>query len=240
MDLDVFARYPDYEALVIYARDVTNGPSHDVGVSQLRAAERAACALFATGKPSEDPRIKAWRNAYAAFGSKPSHYPCSIESLLNRVSKGHDLPAISRVVDLYNEVSLRHLLPIGGEDWDQLASELVLKVASGDEPFVTLSDGEDVVTYPDRGEIVWADSTGVTCRRWNWRQCRRTQITETSRNQYFVLDRLPPLSRDALMTAGQDLMDGLKTMSPECTITYQVLDKRAADSRWRVGIRKGY
>ena len=60
--------------------------------------------------------------------------------------------------------------------------------------------------YPEPGEVIWADSTGITCRRWNWRQCRRTQLTEDTQNVYFVLDRLAPYSIEALMSAGEDLM----------------------------------
>jgi len=32
----------------------------------------------------------------------------------------------------------------------------------------------------------------VTCRRWNWRQGRRTRLTEASRNAYFILEALSP------------------------------------------------
>jgi hypothetical protein len=56
-------------------------------------------------------------------------------------------------------------------------------IARGGEPF----DGGDP---PRPGEVVWADREGVTCRRWNWRQCVRTRLTESTAGAYFVFDAL--------------------------------------------------
>ena len=57
------------------------------------------------------------------------------------------------------------------------------------------------VAHPDAGEIIWRDDLGATCRRWNWRQCKRTAITGESTNLWFVIDRLPPMSIDDLQRA---------------------------------------
>jgi DNA/RNA-binding domain of Phe-tRNA-synthetase-like protein len=74
------------------------------------------------------------------------------------------------------------------------------------------------VEYPAAGEVVWADKSGVTCRRWNWRQCRRTQLREDSRNAYFVLDRMAPYPIESLEAAGDDLTRLLHEASPGCRI----------------------
>ena len=135
------------------------------------------------------------------------------------------LPAgtINRLVDIYNAVSMEHMLPVGGEDWDYVTSDLILTLASGEEPFGVYENGEEVVAFPEPGEVIWVDSAGVTCRRWNWRQCIRTRLTEKTQNVYFVLDRLAPYSIEALVVAGEDLMEHLKKVSPDCTITYELL-----------------
>lgn len=76
-----------------------------------------------------------------------------MEALLARTLKGQDLPAINRVVDLYNAVSVRHVLPVGGEDWDRLDGDLVLMEATGTEPFeslVVLLGGE----YGPAGRVI--------------------------------------------------------------------------------------
>ena len=45
----------------------------------------------------------------------------------------------------------------------------------------------------------------MTCRRWNWRQGRRTQLTEDTSRAFFVFDRLDGLSLDELHHAADKL-----------------------------------
>jgi len=225
VDPAIFETYPTYRVLVFYVYDLENGQSDEWSTGLLRDAEASARAAFGYAKPSSHPHVAAWRETFGHFGAKPSKYLCSVEALLNRVLKGQELPAINRVVDLYNAVSIRHVLPIGGEDLDQLTSDSVLRFATGDEPFSLISSGEEVIEHPEPGEVIWADSSGVTCRRWNWRQCRRTQLTETTRNAYFVLDAVDPYTDDALNAAGDELARLLETASPGVRVEREILAK---------------
>ena len=61
---------------------------------------------------------------------------------------------------------------------------------------------------------MWRDAAGVTCRRWNWRQCRRTQLTPQTTSAVFILDALAPLSDEALVAAGDELADRLARIGP--------------------------
>lgn len=222
---EVIAQFPNYQVLVLYAKNLDNVTASDFALKRLREAEQQQRHSFGVEKASTHPHIMAWREAYKNFGAKPSKYPCSVEALLNRVLKGSDLPDINPVVNLYNAVSLKYVLPVGGEDWDFLESDLNLRFAEGDEPFVTSQDGEEVTSYPFKGEVIWADEKGVTCRCWNWRQGKRTQLTSATRNAYFVLDSLSPFTVEQLVAAGEDLVSGLKTISPACEARYQILEK---------------
>ncbi len=223
LDPKIEENFPHYTAMIIYARDLDNTPSEEASTEILRAAERQQRAAFGEEKPTSHPHIVAWREAYKNFGLKPSKYPCSVEALLSRTLKGQDLPTINKIVDLYNAVSIKYVLPVGGEDWDALTSDLTLDYATGSEPFGIFQEGQEVITYPEIGEVIWADGRGVTCRGWNWRQCVRTRLTESSRNAYFVLDRLAPYPIETLMKAGQELISHLRTVSPNCVIEQQIL-----------------
>jgi DNA/RNA-binding domain of Phe-tRNA-synthetase-like protein len=222
-DPRIFEKYPHYTALIIYAYGLSNQASNEYSTKLLRDAENRQRAAFGDAKPASHPHIAAWRAVYESFGAKPKKFLCSVEALLNRTLKGNDLPAINYVVDIYNAVSISHVLPVGGEDLDRLESDLVLTFATGSEPFDTTENGEAVITHPEPGEVVFADSAGVTCRRWNWRQCRRTALTPATRNAYFVLDSLAPYTREELMSAGEVLMGYLRETSPECVVTHELL-----------------
>jgi DNA/RNA-binding domain of Phe-tRNA-synthetase-like protein len=223
-DPEVLDRFPGYTALVIYAQNLTNGQSDAQSADWLREAEARARRACSDSPTASHPHLQAWRATFSAFGSKPSKFPCSAEALLKRVLKGEAIPAINRVVDAYNAVSIGHVLPAGGEDLDRLESDLALTFASGDEPF-DLLEGEGRQDHPDPGEVIWKDSAGVTCRRWNWRQCRRTRLTEESRNAYFVIDRLAPYPVQILFAAGEELKTYLSRISPGCELETEILGR---------------
>jgi DNA/RNA-binding domain of Phe-tRNA-synthetase-like protein len=211
----VWDRHPDYRALIVLAEDVSNGPSDSTSDTLLNAAVNHLRARNLS-RPADDPHLAAWRAAFSAFGAKPSRYPSSAEALAARVLKGDGLPRINRLVDLYNAISVRHLIPVGGEDADALAGELQLVVAAGDEPFDS-RDGE--VEHPRPGEIVWRDDIGVTCRRWNWRQGRRTQLTEATSRAFFLFDRLEPFPLEQLDAAAEELSGRLRDRFPDCRLS---------------------
>src|SRR5205814_2380274 len=77
------------------------------------------------------PRIAAWRDAFSAFGARPSKFQSSVEALVRRARRGDELPAVNLVVGLYNATSLGHLVPIGGDDLERVDGGLHLRRASG-------------------------------------------------------------------------------------------------------------
>jgi DNA/RNA-binding domain of Phe-tRNA-synthetase-like protein len=147
---------PDYRALLLVADGLTPGPSDDRSEALLAAAEREA-------PPPDHPHVQAWADAFRAFGAKPQRTRPSLTALLRRAADG--LPRVDRLTDAYNAVSVRHAVPVGGEDLDAYAGPIRLTRAAGDEPFETVAGGEPAVETPEPGEVVWRDDAGVTCRR---------------------------------------------------------------------------
>jgi DNA/RNA-binding domain of Phe-tRNA-synthetase-like protein len=223
VDPAVYAKHPDYVALVLVATGLDNGPSDAGSDAQLADAE-AHLRASGLGRATDHPHIAAWRAAFSAFGAKSSRYPSSAEALVTRVLKGQELPRVNVLVDLYNAVSVRHVVPLGGEDADRLEGPLRLSVAEGDEPFDPRGDGTDMESAA-AGEVVWRDDRGVTCRRWNWRQGRRTQLTDATTRAFFVFDRLDGLGVDALHHAADELSRLLLERWPGCHVDR--LERRA-------------
>jgi DNA/RNA-binding domain of Phe-tRNA-synthetase-like protein len=58
----------------------------------------------------------------------------------------------------------------------------------------------------------------VTCRRWNWRQARRTQLTDDTTRAFFVFDRLNGLTVAELHHAADELSTELRKRWPECRL----------------------
>lgn len=130
---------------------------------------------------------------------------------------------MNRLTDYYNAVSVLHQLPLGGEDLAGYTGSPRLVQASGAEPFDTLANGEPVAEYPEPGEVVWCDAVGVTCRRWNWRQARRTQLQAATTAALFILDALDHVTDDQLLAAADDLVYHLTRFSPDLAVARRLV-----------------
>jgi DNA/RNA-binding domain of Phe-tRNA-synthetase-like protein len=111
------------------------------------------------------------------------------------------------LVDVYNASSILHRVPIGGEDLDRYDGPARLLLASGDEPFHTSSHGEPLIEHPEPGEPIWVDATGITCRRWNWRQTTRTAIGPNTRRVGFIIDSLDAPDHHGARRAAEQLTE---------------------------------
>jgi DNA/RNA-binding domain of Phe-tRNA-synthetase-like protein len=211
---------PGYAALLIVADGVTPGPTDAASDALLAAAERRAAGRLAGRAPEELPEVSAWRDAYRAFGARPQRTRPSVEALLRRLGAG--LPRVDRITDAYNAVSVACLLPVGGEDRAAYRGPARLVRAAGDEIFDTMENGLPAAVHPDRGEVVWRDDAGVTCRRWNWRQCVRTRITTQTTSAVFILDGLGP-GTAGLDAAAQELQESLGALSPGARFARRLL-----------------
>lgn len=190
----IWVLQPDYEVILVEAEGLLPGPSDAASEAALQAAHVRATERLSACSIADVPELVAWRDAYRSFGAKPQCTRPSVDALLRRLDTG--LPRVDRLTDIYNAVSIRHLLPVGGEDLSAYAGPPVLARASGDEPFHTTAAGDHVVEHPEPGEVIWRDDSGVTCRRWNWRQCSRTRLTAATTHAVFILDWLPAATGD--------------------------------------------
>ncbi|MCU1437890.1 MAG: hypothetical protein JWP66_977 [Naasia sp.] len=222
VDDAVFQLRPDYRALLLVVRGLAGGPSDTAGDRLLATAEQAARRALAAGPVEELPHVAAWRDAYRAFGAKPQRTRNSFEALLRRAAST-GLPRVNRLTDAYNAVSVLHSVPLGGEDLDRYAGAPRLVRATGAETFDTVDAGADVVEHPEPGEVVWRDDEAVTCRRWNWRQGRRTQLREDTTSALFILDALAPMSDGALSAAGDALAEQLTALGADIRVARRLL-----------------
>jgi len=230
IDPEIFATFPGVLFGVVVARDLDNQGTDPALAELLRAAEAQVRQDLSGAVLAEHPRIAPWREAYRRFGVTPKRATSSIEILLRRVLRGEPVRPINRLVDLYNVVSLRHLLPAGGEDLAQIDGEIHLTFAGEAEPPVTLL-GEAEARPPHAGEVIYRDAVGSLCRRWNWKEADRTKLTEETTGAFLVLEALPPAGRDDLERALADL---LALLARFCggRLEAEMLDGSQSEMRW--------
>ncbi|RJF57387.1 hypothetical protein D4100_00875 [Serratia inhibens] len=210
IDPKVSSVAPGFRALsiAVEAAPITNPRIAD------QALKQACHSISAGDAPWAEAHLAAWGEAFTRFGAKPKRTPCSAEALRKRVLRDGSLPSIDPVVDLYNAISIRYAIPVGGENVEAYVGQPRLVVADGSELFDTVKDGEVTHESPEPGEVVWRDDLGVTCRRWNWRQGVRTRLNADAGKMWFILESLPAMPLQALYDAGEELIEGLHQMMP--------------------------
>lgn len=189
------------------------------------AALAQACQQVLTDDVAwAEAHLSTWDDVFRAFGAKPKRTPCSASALRKRVLKEGALPPLDPVVDIYNAISIRYAIPVGGENLAAYAGAPRLTLAEGNEPFDTLKEGQPVIEYPDAGEVIWRDDIGVTCRRWNWRQGVRTRLDSQAQHMWFILESLPSMPLSALQEAGDELVSNLQRLMPGSTAHLQLIE----------------
>jgi DNA/RNA-binding domain of Phe-tRNA-synthetase-like protein len=222
VNTQIFKAFPGLNLGVIIARQIDNTGSADEIIELIREREKEIRENYNTETLSQEPKIESWRKAYSVFGAKPKKYKSSVENLYRMILKGVDLRPISKIVDIYNYISVKHMVPAGGDDAAKVDGDIVLRFAGGDERFTALNSDETETAK--EGEVIYSDDKEVLCRRWNWRECDKTKMTEETRNVVLVVEGLPPVTKQEM--AGI-LNDFRRLISKHCggEVETMVLDK---------------
>ena len=204
VDEKIFEMNPGLAVGIIACRGIDNSGEPVEIMASIRQREQEVREHFNLDGLSEHPKLASWREAYRKFGGKPKKNLNSIESLLKRCLKGEELRHISKIVDIYNFVSLKYVLPAGGEDLDKAKGSIRLTIAGANEPPVLLL-GEKEPRAPKEGEVIYRDEESAICRRFNWKEAERTKLTEESKNVVLVVEGLPPATREVTEAALAEL-----------------------------------
>jgi DNA/RNA-binding domain of Phe-tRNA-synthetase-like protein len=192
----IFEKFPNLKIGIIKVTGIDNAGKDEEVLKLLNEQQKEIQENFTTETLSQNSKIDVWRKAYSSFGAKPKKYKCSVENLYRMILKDIKLNHINKIVDIYNYISLKHLVPVGGDDIDHVDGNIILKFADGTEPFTQLNSEE--MSNPKEGEAVYVDDKEVLCRRWNWRECDKSKMTESTNNATLVVEGLGLVSEEEM------------------------------------------
>ncbi len=200
---ELFDLLPDLTIGLVVATGMDNThPSKEIDALLSQTIEEMK-KNFVVDKAQDHPRIRPWRSAFSKLGISGSKFPSSIESMARRVLKGDPFPRINALVDLYNSLSLKYFVPMGGHDLETLEGDIHLRFAEGWEPFTPMGGGETLVV--PKGELVYRDDREVLTRNWVWRQCEKDKATEKTKKIFIPIDVLGEVGRERAEEIIQEL-----------------------------------
>ena len=213
--------FPESKVGILVCKGIDNSiKDEDKYAGWLEECQKQAQVHIQDPEFTANPIIRTWRDAFYKFKTKKGAR-CSIEALLKRVSKGNTIGTINPLVDIYNGISLKYGVPVGGENIDAFDGDIRLTVADGGEEFITYGSDKSEPPYP--GEVVYKDNAGAICRCFNWRESVRTMLTEETRNAFMIIETVAGERADVLDQA----LDELAAMIEEDlggTVTKHIAD----------------
>ncbi len=205
IDKKIFEKFPGLNVGVVVAKGINNKGEDKEIFHLLEEVEELIKDDFTPEDIAKHKLIEPWRAAYLAFGAKPKKHHNSVEALMRTILEDKKIKRINKLVDLYNYLSLKHLVPMGADDLDEVIGNIKLTFAEGNETFIPLGKGDR--TNPEKGEVIYRDDLEVLCRRWNWRECYKTRITEDTKNAILYVEGLKPVTEKELKNILAELAD---------------------------------
>jgi DNA/RNA-binding domain of Phe-tRNA-synthetase-like protein len=202
----VFRMFPQFCRGIVLATGIDNSrPCPDI--EKLMREQEEKIRRDPKVDLATHPRLLVWKEAYRQFGSNPNKFTPSIVFLAKQVKSGKLVRSISPAVDAFNIISIKNMIPCGGDDMDTVEGDVTLGCAVSDETFAPIFKPEDV-EHPDSGEVIYVNrrTKRVLCRRWNWRNADFSKITPETKNLAINVDgMMPAISRQEIEDAAEEL-----------------------------------
>ncbi len=209
----LFDNYENLKVGVIVCHNVNNKKKININ-DKYNEIKSSTKEKFSNIELAEYPIIHKWREVYKSFGEKKAR--SSIEALIRRTVNGKEIPNINPIVDIYNMLSLKYELPVGGEDLSKINGDIELTYATGNETFIELGSNEEEKV--NENEIVYRFNDTVICRNFDYRESDITKLTENTTDCVLVIESILDSELDEALNELSELIEKELTAKTEINI----------------------
>lgn len=209
VDKEIFERFPGLRIVTVLVENLPSQADEAAIASYLDDAWQVAKAASTEyGNPQSHPYIKAWGERMKEVGAPRKKFPCSIEAMIRRAGKSDEPFRINPIVDLYNAISLKNIVPAGGYDIEEVKDIIKLRMSVEGDTFCALD--EEVTEVIPAGEVSYVDGDIVITRHFVWKQSQHCLLTPRTKKILFVSEILGDLPEDTSSKVANDFVNGLK------------------------------
>ena len=202
---ELLERHPTYVVGVVFVHGAATPSRESISALQrvlYRAAQAVPWKLGGAGLQGH-PAIARWEQAFEAEGINPRTHVPSVAALAQRCLRGDYVRSINPAADIANLISMKHLVPVGAHDVDQLPGDITVRMSREGDTF-TGSAGDETEDLPI-GEPIYATGSDVRTRRWVWRQAETAMTTPESRTIVFPVDGFVDATAERVEAATREL-----------------------------------
>jgi len=215
---EVFKKLPDLKVVLVVAAYINNfnnlKEARDL-VSKISDYDRK---VFAKETIKNHNLIAPWVVAQEEFGKQAKHYHTSVENLLQKVLRNNSVLKKDTLSNIFNYLSLKHIIPGGVDDLLKIDGDLTFSVASGKEK-------AGLMHTIKRGAFYYRDDKGALGTKLDSWKSLRTKMTNKSVGGLLHFEILPPVKKkemDALIKEASNLIETFCSGKAEV----YVLDKK--------------
>jgi DNA/RNA-binding domain of Phe-tRNA-synthetase-like protein len=154
--------------------------------------------------------ITSWRTLFSGMKLQPSTYRSSVEALIRRALRDGSLPTTEiEIVDLYNSISVSHLVPMGAYDIAKIRGNIDVRFARTTDEFTPL--GGKKADFPIKSTvIVYAVADEVLCFGVNCRDSNFTSVNNDTNHAIFCAEALNDQQAQSAISALSSLAQALR------------------------------
>jgi len=153
----------------------------------------------------DSKEILSYRRLYKEMGIDWHSRRPSPEALLRRVMQKKGLYTINTCVDAANVVVLQNRVSVGVFDLDKIQSPTHLRFGKQEDSILLL--GNEEPTMIGEKELTYVDNTGPYNLDYNYRDTKRTAVTEETKNLLINVDGVYDIDRKLVEKTLQDLVE---------------------------------
>lgn len=204
----VYDYFPGMKIVALLVRELDNSQAVPGVTALLNEAYQAAGEqALAHGNAQSHPNVSVWGERMRTVGAPRKQFPSSIEAMLRRAGKGGVPFRINPLVDFYNAISFRHIVPAGA--FAIAEDEVIeLRFSRDGDTFQALDEAEPQPI--PAGEVSYATDNTILTRHFVWRQAKQGLIEPKTTSVLLVSEILGELDEDLANKVLQDFQTGLK------------------------------
>jgi DNA/RNA-binding domain of Phe-tRNA-synthetase-like protein len=134
--------------------------------------------------------ISPWDLLVEEKGKRARHYQTALEKLIRNVLNRRSIGARNVVTNLMRYISLKHTLPVSGDDVAKIKGDIVFAIATGRERLF--------IKKIKRGTLLYKDDQSIIGVKMDFRKTKRTEVTQKSTDVLIHIDALPPVTKKKL------------------------------------------
>lgn len=157
----------------------------------------------------DSKEVLSYRTLYKAMGIDWHSRRPSPEALLRRIIQKKGLYTVNTCVDAANLVVMKNKVSVGVFDLDQIKFPTALRFGKNGDSIMLL--GNEEATAIGEKELTYVDQTGPYNLDYNYRDTKRTAVTEKTQNLLINVDGVNDIDRKVVEKTLQELVETITT-----------------------------